>query len=323
MKDLGALRRYLGVDFVSTDQGVLMHQAEYSSHLISEYKLHNSRPAKTPLPEGLTLSAETNTQAIDPTTYCQLVGKLIYLTNTRPNLSFAVGLVSRFMSQPQQAHWDAAIHILKYISGTMDLGIFFQRSPHLELQGYTDSDWGNSCSDTRRSTGGHIFMLASGPITWSSKRQPTVSRSTTEAEYRSLSDGAQEGVYLKRLIEELHRCHLPPAQIKCKDATIATDLGKALSPTQQDLHLMCDNISAIKLAKNPVFHARTKHLEIHHHFVRERQLAGEISVQHISTQEQPADILTKSLSRIKFEQHRKSIGMRSASDASIFSSGLL
>lgn len=191
------------------------------------------------------------------------------------------------------------------------MGIFFQRGANLELKGFTDSDWGNSCPDTRRSTGGYLFKLASGPVTWSSKRQPTVSRSTTEAEYKSLSNGAQEGVYLKRLVQEIQQTKLPPAIIRCKDAQIATNLRAASTPTRQDLHLLCDNVSAIKLAKNPVFHSRTKHLEIHHHFIRERVLAGEVSLQHVSTHDQTADILTKNLPRIKFELHRTAIGMRS------------
>lgn len=155
-----------------------------------------------------------------------------------------------------------------------------------------------------------MFTLASRPVNWSSKCQPTVSRATTEDEHRALSDGAQEGVYLKRLIEELRMHMLPPAYLNCKDATISSNMSIAHILTQQDLHLLCDNVSAIKLAKNPVFHARTKHLEIHHHFVREQVLALEVTVQHISTSEQPADILTKALSCIKFEQHRRGIGMR-------------
>lgn len=139
MKDLGTARRYLGVDLLVTDTGILMHQADCCHGLIKDNSMENCRPVKTPLPEELTLSAETGTAEFDFTTYCRLVGKLIYLTNPRPDLSFAV-VVSRFMAHPWQAHWDAAVHILRYIKGTVDLGISFQRCPELELKGFTDSD---------------------------------------------------------------------------------------------------------------------------------------------------------------------------------------
>lgn len=129
----------LGVDLLVTDTGILMHQADCCHGLIKDNSMENCRPVKTPLPEELTLSAETGTAEFDFTTYCRLVGKLIYLTNPRPDLSFAV-VVSRFMAHPWQAHWDAAVHILRYIKGTVDLGISFQRCPELELKGFTDSD---------------------------------------------------------------------------------------------------------------------------------------------------------------------------------------
>lgn len=310
MKDLGTAKRHLGVDFHISQEGILLHQKFYADQLVLDYGMEDCKAASTPLPEGLELSAETGTPDIDVTTYCKLVGKFIYLTNTRPDLSFSVGLVSRFMSQPQQAHFDAAMHIVRYIKGTSDFGVFYKRGGPLELQGYTDADWGNSCPDTRRSTGGYVHKLAGGPVTWSSKRQPTVSHSTTEAEYRALSDGAQEGVYLKRLVEELQQCSLASTSLKCKDSNIAQDLEHATIPTLQDLQMHCDNMSSIKLAKNPVFHARTKHLEIHHHFIRERVLEGEVSIQHVRSEDQVADILTKVLPKTKFDRNRTQLGMK-------------
>lgn len=271
------------------------------------------RPVAIPLPEGLTLSAETNTKEVNSTYYCKLVGRLIYLTNTRPDLSFSVGLISRFMQAPQQAHLDAAMHIVRYISSTTDFGIFYKKNGTLQLQGFTDADWGNACPDTRRSTGGYVYKLSDGPITWSSKRQPTVSRSTTEAEYKALSEGAQEGVYLKRLLDELQQTVTTTPQLFCNAIEVTSNLQGAEIPTMQDLHLRCDNVSAIKLAKNPVFHSRTKHLEIHHHFIRERILENELSVTHVDTDLQEADIFTKVLTKRKFERNRVQIGMRSIS----------
>lgn len=313
MKDLGKISRYLGVDFISTTRGIFLNQITYAADLVKEYGLELCKPVYTPLPEGLTLSAETSTPEFDSTIYSKLVGKLIYLTNTRPDICFSVGIVSRFMANPQQLHWDCALHIVRYINTTISQGLFYNRGADMSIQGFTDSDWGSSCPDTRRSTGGYIFIIAGGPISWRSKRQPTVSRSSTEAEYKALSDASQEGVYLKRLLQELQHVG-NTATIHHTSNEISENLSPACQPTLQDLELLCDNVSAIKLSKNPVFHARTKHLEVHHHFIRERILQNEISVSYISTADQSADILTKSLGRTKFEYHRSRLGMKSLED---------
>lgn len=164
--------------------------------------MQNCRREFTPLPRGLVLNAETGTPPVDPTLYCRAVGKLIFLTHTRPDISHAIGIVSRFMQHPQQAHWDVVSHILRYISTTSDFGILYSRSGLPSLTGYTDADY-LSCSSTRRSIGAYIFKLASGPISWSSKQQPTVSDSTIEAKYKALSEGAKEAVYIRRLFLEL------------------------------------------------------------------------------------------------------------------------
>ena len=243
---------------------------------------------------------------IDATSYCQLVGKLIFLTNTRPDLAFSVGLVSRYMTAPQQAHLDAIHHMLRYVKKTSSYGLFYARHITTPITGYTDADWA-ACGETRRSTGGYCFTLAGAAITWQSKRQPTVAKSSTESEYVSLSIGASEAAWLRRLIREIPS---PPL-------TSHSSISLALTSPQirADLHtsspivVHCDNQSAIKLAKNPVFHARTKHIEVAHHFVREQVLRGEIELHYISTDQQPADIFTKPLARTKFEQHRSALGI--------------
>jgi hypothetical protein len=226
------------------------------------------------------------------------------------------------MAHPELAHWQAVIHILRYLKGTLDYGILYRRahssnvsgftatSTPLKFDGYTDADWA-ACKDSRRSTGGHLFSIASGAVTWSSKRQPTVSMSTTEAEYRALSDGAKEAVYLRRLIQELKLQVPSKVPVNCSSKNVQSDLSSASVPTELDVHLHCDNSSAIKLARNPVFHARSKHIEVHHHFIRERILEGEIDVSYIHTEAQPADILTKALAHLPFEKHRTAMGVLS------------
>jgi hypothetical protein len=191
-----------------------------------------------------------------------------------------------------------------------DLGILFDNSRQTGVQGYSDSDY-LSCKNTRRFVGSYLFTFANGPISWASKQQPSVSDSTTEAEYKAVSEAAKEVVYIRRLLQELDIQPLLKILLACPDAQVNQDLKDAGTPTQADLHLSCDNQGALKLAKNPLFHAKTKHIEGKHHFVCERVLEGEIDIKYIHTDENPADLLTKPLPRHKFKKHRYSIGVRS------------
>ena len=302
MKDLGRIQKYLGIEFVLSKEGIIMHQSTYADQIICGAGLSNSKPAYTPLPPGIELITDMGSPPTDPTEYGHYVGQLKFLSQTRLDIAQAVSLVSRFMHAPQSMHLEAVKHLLRYVNTTSNFGIHYYRNGPRQLTGYTDSDWATS-KDGRRSVGGYLFQFAGGPITWQSKRQPTVSRSSTEAEYKALSDGAQEAVYLRRLLDELQVTTTTIVPVSCKEKEV-TD---SLPMTKTILH--CDNQGAIKLAKNPVFHARTKHIEVHYHFVRERVLGGEISVQYLPTECQPADLLTKSLGQSLFEKHRDFIGI--------------
>lgn len=201
MKDLGPVTRYLGVQIDKLEEGYFLHQSDYTEQLLREAGMSDCRPSHIPLPEGTVLLSDMSSPHVDVTNYCCLVGKLIYLTNTRPDISYSVGVVSRFMASPQQAHLDSVLHILRYLRSTTQLGLLYRcnPTPHLagytrsagpwDLVGFTNADWG-ACQETRRSVGGYLFIFAGGPISWSSKRQTTVSRSSTESEYKSLSNGA-------------------------------------------------------------------------------------------------------------------------------------
>jgi hypothetical protein len=197
--DLEEVSRYLGVHYVNTLDSIFIHQEPYAEDMLQELGMKDQKP----LLEGLKLQ-DMNSPYISVELYYRLVGKLLYYTNTRIDLQFAVSIVSRFMSQPQQAHLDAALHILKYIKTTLDYGILYKYKKNEDSRGYTDADWG-SYIDTRRSTRGYNFTLNGGEITWLSKRQQTMSGSSTESEYQSLSNGAQEAVWLKRLLLEVKK----------------------------------------------------------------------------------------------------------------------
>uniref|UniRef100_A0A2N9IX43 CCHC-type domain-containing protein n=1 Tax=Fagus sylvatica TaxID=28930 RepID=A0A2N9IX43_FAGSY len=205
-----------------------------------------------------------------------LVGALQYLTFTRPDLSFAVNSLCQHMQSPTSAHMVAAKRVLRYVRGSLSHGLLFQPGP-MHLTVFTDADWAGNPVD-RRSTTGFLVFLGNNLITWASKKQPTVSRSSTEAEYRSLAVGAAEVAWIRMLLSDLHvflsECPL----------------------------IWCDNTSAISLASNPVFHARTKHVEVDYHFVRERVVRGDLKVQFIPTVDQLADLLTKALPTPRFVQ---------------------
>ncbi|WMV44899.1 hypothetical protein MTR67_038284 [Solanum verrucosum] len=195
-----------------------------------------------------------------------------------------VGVVSRFMQKPKKPHLEAIRKILRYVKRTIDYGLFYMKRASCKIIGYCDADYAGN-HDTRRSTTGYVFNLGSAAVSWCSKRQPTVSLSTTEAEYRAGMMAAQESTWLNQLMKDLHQ------------------------PLKDIVPLYCDNLSAIHLAKNFVFHARTKHAEVHHHFLREKVLQGEIEMKQIKTEEQVAGIFTKSLDNMKFIRFREALGM--------------
>ena len=284
--DLGPIHRYLGIQFDRDLTGLRMHQTEYALSILHLFNMEDCSPSHTPLPEGLTLSKDSGTPPVNATLYRMLVGKLLFLTKTRPDITHAVSVASRFMQNPQEAHLQAAKHILRYLRRYPSFGLFFKQGEEHYLHGYTDADYGQDIDD-RISVGAYIFFLGSSPISWNSKKQSTTSRSSCESEYRALAQCTCEAVWIRRLLDEL----------KVLDN----------NPT----HLYCDNQSSIKLSHNPVFHERTKHFEIDVHFTRQKVEDNTIKVQFISSQEQPADLLTKPLGKVKFEDCRRRLHLHS------------
>uniref|UniRef100_A0A2N9EKF8 Reverse transcriptase Ty1/copia-type domain-containing protein n=1 Tax=Fagus sylvatica TaxID=28930 RepID=A0A2N9EKF8_FAGSY len=274
LKDLGPLRYFLGLQIDYKKVGLFVHQHKYITDLLTKFHMTECKAASTPIATTSSLSTTTTDLLSDPTPYRSLVGALQYATFTRPDIAFAVNRVCQFMHQPSTIHFAAAKRILRFLKGTLDKGILFQPGP-LALTAFTDADWAGDTSD-RRSTSGVVVFLGNNPITWLSKKQHTVSRSSTEAEYRSLATGAAELAWLRQVLCDL-KLYLPSAPL-----------------------IWCDNTSALALASNPVFHGRTKHIEVDYHFVRERVVRGDLSLQFISTHDQLADIFTKALPSTRF-----------------------
>jgi hypothetical protein len=210
--------------------------------------------------------------------YASAVGSLMYaMVCTRPDISHAVSMVSRYMHDPGRGHWDAVKWILRYIKGTVDVGLVYERDHRgkQECTGYVDSDYAGDL-DKRRSTTGYVFTLSQAPISWRCTLQSTVALSTTEAEYMAMTEAMKEAIWLQGLLD---------------------DLG-----VEQDfLQVRCDSMSAIYLAKNQVYHARTKHIDVRYHFVRDVLDDGDILLVKIHTNDNPADMLTKVVTGVKFK----------------------
>ncbi|CAL2270230.1 unnamed protein product [Prunus armeniaca] len=273
VKDLGPLHYFLGLQVTRKDRGLFLNQTKYAYDLLQKTDFLGAKACATPL--GSFKLDNSSPLLADPTFYRSTVGALQYLTWTRPDLAFAVNQVCQFMHQPRESHLGAVKRILRYLKGTLEHGLWFQQgSTHLHA--YFDADWAG-CPIDRRSTSGYCVFFGSNLISWSAKKQPTVARSSTEAEYRGIALAAAELVYISKLFRDI-------------------GLYLANPPT-----LWCDNQSAMALASNPVFHARTKHIEVDYHFIRELVLLGYVRLKFVSSSYQLADIFTKSLSTARFQ----------------------
>jgi transposase InsO family protein len=281
LKDLGSLHYFLGLQITRSSSSLCITQSKYAQDLLTKHNMLDCKPASSPSCPNVRLSVHDGDLLPDPHAYRSMVGALHYLTFTRPDISFAVHQVCQYMSAPTTTHLAAAKRVLRYIRGTFNHGIEFTPGP-LHLSVYTDADWAGD-PDDRRSTSGFLVYLGNNAITWSAKKQPTVSRSSTESEYRALAIASAETCWVRSLLQDLG--------IYLTDPPI----------------LWCDNVSALAIASNPVFHARTKHIEVDFHFVRERVLRKDLVVKFVSTVDQLADIFTKSLPTHRFLELRRNL----------------
>ncbi|XP_043704477.1 uncharacterized mitochondrial protein AtMg00810-like [Telopea speciosissima] len=286
IKDLGPLHFFLGIEATPHGNGLLLSQNRYIQDLLTRAGMTDCKPILTPM--STTSTDSGGALMTDPTKYRSIVGALQYVTLTRPDVSFAVNRVCQFMHSPTEDHWTQVKRILRYLKGTSTLGLFLEKSHNPTLQAFSDADWAGNSSD-RRSTGGFAIFLGPNLLSWTSRKQKTVARSSTESEYKALADATAELIWLEALFKELH------------------------CPIRSSPILWCDNLGATYLTANPVFHARTKHIEIDFHFVRERVASRNLSVQFISTADQLADIFTKALPTARFQFMRDKLKVRQVS----------
>ena len=287
MKDMGPVSYFLGIEVDRSSKGIFLSQHKYVQDLLQEYNLKGCRALKLPMDTHEKLTATTGEPLHDPEAYQRLIGKLIYLTITRPDIAFAVHVLSKFMHKPTSSHYQAGIRVLRYLAYCPHQGILLSRQSAANLTAYCDSDWAG-CATTRRSTYEFCILLGSSPLSWKSKRQSVVARSTAEAEYRSMALTVCEVMWLIQLLKDLGLKKLDPTIIKC------------------------DNQAALSIAANPVHHEKTKHVDIDCHFIRDKATDGTIQPTYVSSHDQVADVFTKILSTAQHQRLLNKLGVCSS-----------
>jgi hypothetical protein len=295
MKDLGEVHWLLGIEVERKRNLYQLSQRKYITDMLEAYGMADCRPVSTPadphvqLTSDMSPKSDEERRAMAGVPYRNAVGSLMYvMVGTRPDIAAAVSAVSRYMSDPGPQHWTAVKRILRYLRGTADWALCLGGTDRgVQLSGYCDADWAGDL-DERRSTPGYTFSLGRGSISWASKKQPTVALSSTEAEYMAASNAAREAVWLRQLLTELGFAPVAPTVIQC------------------------DNQGALALVKNPVKHARTKHIDVQHHFIRELVEQGKVALEYCPTDRMVADVLTKPLHRDKHLACCASLGLQGA-----------
>ncbi|KAA0041382.1 Retrovirus-related Pol polyprotein from transposon TNT 1-94 [Cucumis melo var. makuwa] len=284
MTDLGLMSYFLGIEIKQGQGEVFICQKKYAKEILKKFKMDECKAVSTPMNQKEKLCKEDDADKVDEGYFRSLIGCLMYLTATRPDILNAVSILSRFMHCASELHLKAAKRVIRYVKGTSDFGVKFTRGKEFKLIGFSDSDWGSSIDDMR-STLGYCFTLSSGVFSWSSKKQEIVAQSTAEAEFIAATATANQALWLRKILLDL--------DLKQKKST----------------EILVDNKAAIAISHNPVFYKKTKHFNIKLFFLREVQKSGEVILVYCKTEDQVADILTKPLPTCKFEFLRSKLGV--------------
>ncbi|GJR16117.1 putative RNA-directed DNA polymerase [Tanacetum coccineum] len=270
MTDMGEMEYFLGVEVIQDEHGIYLSQRKYAREILKRFNMGNCNSMKNPIVPGCKLVKDDGSGFVDATLYKQMVGCMMYLSATRPDLMFVISLLSRYMANPTEQHMAAMKRVLRYIKGILELGIFYKRGGSKSLVAYSDSDY--ACDlDSRRSTSGYVCFLSDVAIAWLSKRQPIVTLSTTEAEFVVATSCVCQVIWMRWVFECIS------------------------SPLNTGTTIYCDNMSTIKLSKNPIMHNRSKHIDARYYFLRDLVNEGTIELSYCNTLVQAADIMTKPL----------------------------
>ena len=284
MSDLGLIHHILGITVIETDGAMLLSQQSYIEKVVTKFNMNDAKHVATPADVNVVLCKDDGiSKPVDAKLFQSLIGSLLFAAiATRPDIQLAVGIVSRYCSQPNQSHLTAAKRILRYLSGTASVGLRYVKSGSV-LTGYCDSDFARDVDD-RRSTTGYLFIQSGSPISWSTSKQKSVAVSTSESEYLALSNAVREALFLLQLFNELN-ADVAPVKINC------------------------DNQAVISMTKNPSHHSKSKHIDVRCHFVREAVVNNKVYVTYCPTGEMLADVFTKPLPKVQFEYLCQSMGL--------------
>ncbi|GAU48712.1 hypothetical protein TSUD_281050 [Trifolium subterraneum] len=288
MSLVGELTYFLGLQVKQMDDCIFVSQSKYARNIVKKFGQDGGKHKRTPAATHLKFTKDKNGVDVDRSLYRSMIESLLYLTASRPDITFAVGVYARYQAEPKISHLTQVKRILKYVNGTCDYGILYTHGESTTLIGYCDVDWAGSADD-RKSTSGACFFLGNNLITWFSKKQNSVSLSTAEAEYIAAGSSCSQLLWMKQMLKEYN--------------------------VEQDvMTLYCDNLSAINISKKPIQHSRTKHIDIRHHFIRDLVEEKVVTLEHVTTEEQLADIFTKALDVVQFEKLRSKLVTRSKFD---------
>ncbi|CAL5368182.1 unnamed protein product [Camellia sinensis] len=289
MTDLGRMTFFLGMQVHQKQNEIFLCQHKYAKEILKKFNMQECKPTATPMNQKEKFCKEDGAEKVDERLYRSLIGCLMYLTATRPDIMHAVSLLSRYMHCASEIHFQAAKRILRYVKGTIDSGIRFSQVKNFNLHGYSDSDWAG-CVDDMRSTSGYCFSFGFGIFSWCSKKQEVIAQSTAEAEaeYVAATAAVNQALWIRKLMTDLHM------------------------EQQESTQIFVDNQAAISIASNPVFHGKTKHFKIKFYLLREVQREGEVQLIYCKTENQSADILTKALPKIRYEFLRQKLGVCSS-----------
>ncbi|KAJ9541927.1 hypothetical protein OSB04_028433 [Centaurea solstitialis] len=268
MSMMGELNFFLGLQVKQLSAGIFINQAKYIKDILKKYNLENAKIMKTPMSPSCALDSDPDGTVVDVTTYRGMIGSLMYLTASRPDIMFSTCLCARYQSKPKVSHLKAVKRIFRYLKGTINLGLWYPKGSGYELTGYTDADHGG-CKLDRKSTSGHIQFLGDKLVSWASKKQNCVSLSTAEAEYVAAASCCSQIIWMRTSYEIM-------------------------------IPIYCDSKSAIAISCNPVQHTKTKHIDIRYHFIKDHVEKGTIELYFVNTEFQLADLFTKALDEKRF-----------------------
>lgn len=283
MSLMGELTFFLGLHIHQMKKGIFLHQNKYTKDLLNKYNMSLSKVAKTPMSSSLSLDKDQSGKSVNQKEFRGMIGSLLYLTASRPDIIFSVCMCARFQADPKESHLTAVKRIFRYLNGTKDLGLWYPKRTNLSISGYSDADFAGYKVD-RKSTSGCFQYLGTSLISWFSKKQNSVALSTAEAEYIAAGACCSQVLWIAQQMR---------------------DLGYDF----KEIPINCDNTSAISITKNPVQHSRTKHIDVRHHFIRDHVEKGDIVLHFVPTNLQVADIFTKPLPEERFSTLRLELGM--------------